>query len=423
MILRRLRPEPARSLLVSILSGLVLSACVNSVPQGQPSAQGQPSSEATPAASPTASPTSPSSTANLLQQSWSAYREQFIQSDGRVIDREAGDRTTSEAQAYAMLRAVMIDDPDTFDRTLTWAEANLKRRQADGSPSDSLWCWKWGKTANGNWGTIDGNFASDGDMDAITALILAARRWNRPEYLQLARTKLKDLWNLSTIAVPAASGTVNYFLPGPKAAFQPQPNQVYLNPSYFGPYAFRLFAQVDSDRNWLSLVDSSYQVLNQSAQLSAKGLPSDWVALSPSNGQFQPIANAASLRTIYGFDAYRVWWRVSLDAAWFDEPRAKQYLRRLAPLQAMWRSQQKIPAQLDLQGKPLVNYESTAQYAMLYAALRQIDPDVAAQIQQQKLLPVYRDGFWDNDAAYYTQNLSWFGLFSPADIAANWLKP
>jgi endoglucanase len=408
----------ARSLAIAVLvSGVTLSGCVTSPPVNAP-----PSGNAFPPSSPTtttgiAAATAP---ADLLQQSWEAYRHRFIQADGRVIDREAGDRSTSEGQAYAMLRAVMIDDPETFALTLQWAEENMQRREF----GDTLWVWKWGQNAAGNWGVLDANFASDGDMDAVTALILAARRWNRPEYLELARIKLADLWELSTVAVPSRSGTVRYFLPGPRAAFQPDAARIYINPSYLAPYAYRLFAQVDPSRDWLSLVDSSYQVFNQAAAVSAVGLPSDWVVFNTTTGEFVPMASASPLRTIYGFDAYRVWWRVSIDADWFDDPQAKQFLQQhLPPLQTMWRSQQMIPAQIDLQGRPLVDYESTAQYAMLYTAFRLIDPETAAQIQQQKLMPPYRDGFWDSDTAYYTQNLAWFALFPSAEVAATWLQP
>ncbi|MGB5974169.1 MAG: glycosyl hydrolase family 8, partial [Nodosilinea sp.] len=63
----------------------------------------------------------------LLLESWQAYRSRFIQDDGRVIDREDSDRTVSEGQAYAMLRAVAVNDPATFDRTYSWAKSNLAR--------------------------------------------------------------------------------------------------------------------------------------------------------------------------------------------------------------------------------------------------------------------------------------------------------
>jgi len=368
--------------------------------------------------------TSELSTADLLSQSWQAYQQRFIQADGRVIDRESQDRTTSESQAYALLRSVLMDDRETFDRVLQWSENNLQRRKPDGTRQDQLWSWQWGRDDQGNWTILDTNFASDADLDAITALILASRRWQAPPYQQLAEAKLQDLWQLSTVSVETGDTSTRYFLPGPKAVFQPQPQQIFLNPSYLAPYAFRLFAQVDPAHDWLSLVDSSYAVLNQAASLSQANLPSNWVVFDLDTGTFQPMQTTSPLQSIYSFDAYRVWWRIAWDAAWFDEPRAEQFLQQHLPaLNTQWRSTQKIPAQIDLQGKALVNYESTAQYAMLHLAFEITDPAVAEQIRQQKLLPAYENGFWDNDSAYYAQNLSWFGLFPPDQIEQRWLSP
>ncbi|UZQ54172.1 hypothetical protein OOK60_17075 [Trichothermofontia sichuanensis B231] len=52
-----------------------------------------------------------------------------------MIDWETPDRrrSTSEGQAYARLRAVWMDDPDTFARTLQWGEDNRRRRQPSAS--------------------------------------------------------------------------------------------------------------------------------------------------------------------------------------------------------------------------------------------------------------------------------------------------
>lgn len=368
-------------------------------------------------------PSLPASTENreLLEQSWTVYREQFIQDDGRVIDYEASDRSTSEGQAYAMLRAVLINDPKTFALTLNWAENNLRRLDAQGEPTDQLWLWLWGKDKAGRWGPIDRNFASDADLDAITALILASRRWNRPDYLELAQLKLQDLWQFSTVVGPKGD---RYLLPGPVAAFMPSPTTLHLNPSYLAPYAFRLFAQIDPDQDWLSLVDSSYQVLEKSAQISAVGLPSDWIALNTLTGEFQPLSQSSKLQSVYSFDAYRVWWRVALDAAWFQSPEALSYLRRSTTyLQTLWRSSSRLPAQLNRQGKATVSYEATSQYAMLYPAFRLINPDLAQQLLEQKLIPRYNQGIWDDESAYYTQNLVWLGLISPTAIESRLLQP
>jgi endoglucanase len=424
-----------------------------------PTVQSQPSSSSVSAANPATDAESSEPTltqSELIQQSWVAYKDRFIQPDGRVIDRgdeTHPDRTVSEGQAYAMLRAVMIDDPDTFATTLQWAEENLARTTPDGDLIDTLWAWKWGQNDQGRWEILDENFATDADIDAVTALILAARRWNRPDYLDLAKVKLKDIWDLSTVSASPAdtapsltnppsaetaesmgadaidgestNGTdaARYLIPGPVDAFQPQPELIYLNPSYFAPYAFRLFAQVDPERDWLSLVDSSYELLAESSAAFSSGLPSDWITFNTTTQEFYPV-QSPRLRSVYSFDAYRVWWRVALDAVWFDEPRATDYLRLHLPfLEQEWRSQQRIPARIDLQGNALVEYEATAQYGMLYAAFRVMDPAIADEIYDQKLLPTYRDGFWDNDSAYYTHNLSWFGIYPPDQVSSTWLTP
>jgi endoglucanase len=358
----------------------------------------------------------PPSTPNrkLLAESWDGYRKNFIQKDGRVIDFQESDRrSTSEGQAYAMLRAVFINDPKTFALTLNWAENNLQRIEGS-KRTDNLWAWKWGKNAEGNWSTIDKNFASDADIDAITALILASRRWNRPEYLALAKIKLQDLWNLATTTGPEAK---RYLLPGPAHAFVANKSTIYLNPSYLAPYAFRLFAQVDRERNWLSLVETSYQILENSQKISSVNLPSDWVALDITTGKYQALTNPGNLQSLYSFDAYRVWWRVALDAAWFNAPQGRKYLQVSTKyLQQIWQSQSRLPARIDLQGKALVNYEATSQYAMFYAALRITEPKLAQDLLVKKLLTQYKQGIWDDQSAYYTQNLAWLGLFPPEAV-------
>lgn len=318
-----------------------------------------------------------------------------------------------------MLRAVLIDDSATFALTLNWGENNLRRLNKDGKPVDSLWAWKWGRKEDGNWGAIDANFASDGDIDAITALILASRRWNRPEYLKIAKTKLEDLWKYSTVV----GKDKRYLLPGPKAAFVKDSSEVILNPSYFAPYAFRLFAQVDPERDWLSLVDSSYEVLEDSKQLSAVNLPSDWVVLDAKTGKYQPLPLNSQLRSVYSFDAYRVWWRIALDASWFNSSRARSYLEKSMqyPLK-LWEESSNIPARINLEGEALVNYEATSQYAMLYAASRLIQPSLAQELLEQKLLPSYQQEVWDDNEAYYTQNLAWLGLLSPSAISPELLQ-
>ena len=50
----------------------------------------------------------------VLAASWQSYREQFISPEGRVVLPERDGGTISEAQAYALLRAVWAGDEATF---------------------------------------------------------------------------------------------------------------------------------------------------------------------------------------------------------------------------------------------------------------------------------------------------------------------
>ncbi|PSR16030.1 glycosyl hydrolase, partial [filamentous cyanobacterium CCP3] len=285
---------------------------------------------------------------DLLIESWQAYRSRFIQDDGRVIDREDSDRTVSEGQAYAMLRAVAINDPATFDRTYSWAKNNLARLDETGEPTDLLWAWKWGQRPDGSWGTLDANFATDADIDAATALILAARRWSCPQYLEEARALLADIWEHGTVEFP--NGT-RQLIPGPAAAFRLEPDQVILNPSYFAPASFRLFAEVDPDRDWNSLIDSGYTMLDDLSEFSTTGLPPDWIAYNPITNTYRQLPLDYPLQSRYSFDAFRVWWRIAQDAAWFNAPRAQAYLEtRIPELIRRWQYNRRPPARLTLDG-------------------------------------------------------------------------
>jgi endoglucanase len=127
---------------------------------------------------------------------------------------------------------------------------------------------------------------------------------------------------------------------------------------------------------------------------------------------------------VYSFDAYRVWWRIAWDVALFSAPEGDRYLRTASShLLSLWRSKQNIPAAIDLQGKPTVDYEATSQYAMLYPTLGILDPVMAQQQLQTKLLPRYKQGIWDDQSAYYTQNLAWLGLLPTTAIDPQLLKP
>lgn len=347
-----------------------------------------------------ASSASPSaSSAETLQQSWKAYVTRFVKPDGRVVDHKGGGISTSEGQAYAMLRAVWVRDRAVFDRTYAWGRSHLNA----GARKDHLWAWKWGRSTDGRWGVLDAAFASDADQDVALALILASQAWKAERYRQDAATILTDLWRLATIDVQGR----RFLLAGDKLC---EGRTCKLNPSYSAPYAYRIFALHDRERDWRSMVDSTYTLLETTADLTGTHLPPDWILLDTTTGRLRlPGRKDGS----FSYDAIRVYWRVALDRELFGEPRADEYLKRTLPwLIGRWERAGTLPAVVPSSGDDPADYESPEMLAALMPALQRLRPDIAAAIEH-RLQSLYNRGLWADHAgdrdSYYLQNWAWFG--------------
>lgn len=335
----------------------------------------------------------------VLRDSWKAYVSHFIQDDGRVVDFRAGGVSTSEGQAYAMLRAAWLRDRTVFDKAYGWGLQNLNA----GVRRDRLWAWKWGRAADGHWQVLDRAFASDADQDVALALIMASEIWKDERYKKDARAILADLWKLGTYE---AQGR-RFLLAGDTLCS----GQVCkLNPSYYAPYAYRIFAAYDKGRNWQALVDSSYFVLAKAAEATRTRLPPDWIFFDTATGRFSLPQGKDS---VFSYDALRVHWRVAMDWELFRDPRADRYLRETVSwLVAQWDGSGTIAAAISHDGKNVVGYESAEMMAAVLPAMRRVRPDIAAAMER-KLSSAYKAGFWTDHAGdqpnYYLQNWAWFG--------------
>lgn len=345
------------------------------------------------------SPPPTAGAADVLDESWKTYVARFIEADGRVVDPKNGGSSTSEGQAYAMLRAVWMRDRAVFDRTYTWGLKNLNA----GLRPDRLWAWKWRPAADRRASVPDTAFASDADQDVALALILAFRVWKDERYRSDAGAILADLWKLGTIEVQGR----RFLLAGDKLCDQ---RTCRLNPSYGAPYAYRIFAAIDPEHEWRKVVDSSYVVLEASADLAATRLPPDWILLNKTTGRLTLPGRKDSA---FSYDALRVYWRVELDRALFGEPRAARYLNKTLPwLIARWGTAGALPAVVPSDGVDPADYEAPEMLAALMAALRPSRPDIAAAFDR-RLQSLYAKGLWADHAgdrsSYYLQNWAWFG--------------
>ena len=335
----------------------------------------------------------------VLRDGWRAYVAGFIEADGRVADPRGGGISTSEGQAYAMLRAVWMQDRDVFDRTYTWAVAHLNA----GVRKDRLWAWKWAKSSDGQWRVADTAFASDADQDAALALLLAFQAWKDERYRRDAMAILADLWRLGTITVEGR----RFLLAGDKLC---KGRSCRINASYYAPYAYRIFAVHDRERSWQALVDSSYFVLETAASLTRTHLPPDWMLLDRSTGR---LSLSDRKDSVFSYDAFRVYWRVALDLELSGETRAQRYLKTTLPwLISRWERTGTFPAIVSSTGEDLVQYEATEMLTALGPAIRPLRPDIAAAIDR-KLRANYKNGLWADNAghqdSYYLQTWAWFG--------------
>ena len=343
---------------------------------------------------------------SILASSWEKYKLQFISEDGRVLDRTQNDITTSEGQSYAMLRAVWIDDKETFDKVWKFSKENMKR------PHDNLLGWRYGEKEDGSYGLLGeggDNSASDADCDIALALLFAYKRWNDNSYISDAKLVMDDIWELE---VDRAGGR-NYMVAGNWAKGG---DKLVVNPSYFAPYAWRIFHQVDGTHPWESLIDPAYDVLNKSGQSNlnkqkSAGLPPDWIAIDRASGALE-TPQIESLKTDYSFDAMRVPFRIALDYKWFGDGRDKDYLRTSFPiLSEQFTQTGKIASSFSHDGTVINQNENPSMYATSLGYFIVENPELARRIYEEKIVRLYansQDAF-DTNLPYYDQNWLWFG--------------
>ncbi len=356
----------------------------------------------------------------VLEASWASYRQHFISQEGRVVLVDRGGGTISEAQGYALLRALWAGDEQTFGRLCQWTRTNLSRQATHG---DHLLAWHWGQKPDGSWGVLDWNTASDADLDYALALLLASRQGWRPppgfpDYLTEARRVARDILAKAVVELP--SGTL-YLAPG---NWQAQTPPLLINPSYFFPAAYRCFVQAGFDSRWGRLHADAYPFLlrltRSRGETPGVGLVPDWVQVE-ANGELTPHPERSSN---FGWEAVRLPWRVALDRLWFGDLNAAQLSREqfLPFFVREWRAHGKILAEYHYDGSPLVDFESPVIYAgALAAGLAGEDREFAWHMAQ-KILSFYQEkgdqAYFVSPDNYYVNNWAWFGLA----LYAGWVK-
>lgn len=333
-------------------------------------------------------------------KSWNYYKNIFISDDGRVIDYQRGSVTTSEGQAYAMRRALMMRDKETFDKSYNWVKNNLQHKY------DKLFAWLWGPKEIGIGGEIknkiiDQNGATDADVEIAIALVLASKVWQQESYMNDALAIINDIWNKETIVIKGERVLV-------AGLNQKMDKYVEVNPSYFMPLGFRIFAEVDEKHNWQLLVNSSYRLVNLCIDNIKSGLPPDSFYINKVTGQIILVDGKSD----FSYDAVRVFYRFYIDYLLTEDSRAEKLLSKSKFFIDRWKRYGIFYTNYKQNGEPKDYNEAIGSIALLLPVIKHYDKHVASNIYRRRILANYHfEGYWGDPLDYYAQNLVWFGVW------------
>lgn len=200
--------------------------------------------------------------------------------------------TVSEGIAYGMLLSAYAADKAVFD--------GLWKFYKDNSNSNGVMNWK----LSGCTGNAGQNGATDAELDAAMALLIAEEQWpsiNSPyDYKNEASTLISKIRQFEIH--PSTYQTIN----GDAWGF----NNNCRNPSYFSPAYYREYAKVETSQStfWTNTVNASNTFLLTNRN-STTGLVSNWADQNAA-------ANGCNGPTEYGWDACRNPWRMANDVLW-----------------------------------------------------------------------------------------------------------
>jgi endoglucanase len=264
------------------------------------------------------------------------FLHRYVDADGRVVRRDQGGDTVSEGQAYAMLLAVATGDRRRFATVWRWTRRNLQR--PDGLLS---WHWSGGRVA-------DPQPATDGDLDAARALLLAGRRFGRPAYRRAGLRIGRGVLAHETTTV----GGRLVLVAGPWAR-----DRRVVDPSYHSPRAIAALRRASGDRRWDRLARSGLDTA-RALQGHRSGLPPDWAVVSATDVTPIGTPQDPGAQARYGFDAVRLPVRMAESCSRADRRQAAAAWRSLRGA-----SRGPLAAVLDLGATPLESFEHPAALA------------------------------------------------------------
>jgi endoglucanase len=329
---------------------------------------------------------------------WARYQEHFIQKDGRVVDYDRDNLTTSEGQSYAMFFALVANDPSGFDLLYHWTVSNL----ANGDLQNNLPAWSWGRTPDGTLGVKDSNSASDADLWIAYDLIQAGRLWKRHEYTLAGDALLKQVASKEVshkrafpILLPAHDGFEH-------------DDAIVTNASYMPLFLFEAAAKAQPHGPWKAMAASLPTLIQKT---TVQGFATDWLKVeSDETIAPTPALGSAESQATGSYDAIRVYLWAGLTPAAASGRDA--ILKSLYGMASYMKSHT-VPPEFASEGQPVVRGTGPVSFsAALIPFLEAVQEFDAAHVQEKRLASAWsaHTGLYGNPPRYYDQNLAMFAL-------------
>jgi MYXO-CTERM domain-containing protein len=251
-------------------------------------------------------------TSHELRAQYAAWKATFLEDckDGSIrlqYPENPGADTRSEGVGYGMVIAAYMGDQQTFDGLWSYWQR---------FDDNGLMRWRTTSCQTGS----DTGSASDADVDAALALIVADRQWggyaaDAASVISAIRTREFLSCNGRNLLDPGSDGNFG--------------NCGCMNPSYFAPAYYAAFAQYDTAAPagfWTGAATAAYATLAD-VQTDQTGLVPAWSSAAQvaiGNCTFQ-VAGGGNPNE-YQSDAARTPWRVATDLAWTNSAAARGFL-------------------------------------------------------------------------------------------------
>jgi endo-1,4-beta-D-glucanase Y len=211
--------------------------------------------------------------------------------------------TTGKAEAigFGLWTFAFMGDRERFDALYKFYKKNCNNGLAGGMMG-------WLGTCNGN----DFGMATDGEIDAAFALVVASWQWPDGGYIEKAKAILE---NLKKVIVTC--GDLKVLQMGIDFGGCNKTDISYYNPAAFREFA-KVVGNVKDSTMWAQLADDTYTIL--------------YAGTNPTTGLVpnQQTTTGQIVVGDYKYDACRTPWRICLDYLWNGNEKARLWCKKIS---------------------------------------------------------------------------------------------